>query len=418
MRTRLLDIDGISEILETLARNRSRTLLTGFGIFWGMFMLLVMAGGGAGLKALLERNFAGFATNSVLMAANSTSKPYKGFGTGRVWKLHLDDAEYLRGAVPEADAICPVITFWGHDAAYGDNSFNIVLKGNSEEYARVETPQMKYGRYISEMDRLQSRKVCVIGKRVWQTLFPSMEDPCGKFIKVGGAYFEVIGVDVSESNISINGSADESVIVPINVLQMMYHTGSEVEMMAVTAKPGIPASAVQDKTRQALYRKYNIAPDDNTALFMVNAEKMYSIVDKLYAGLNILVWLVGLGTLLAGAIGVSNIMMVTVRERTVEIGIRRAIGASPKMVLMQIMAESVMLVMVAGALGILLSVLLLSGADAVIGAMDNMSGVSFQVNFRTALSALGILAALGLLSGLAPASRAMSIRPVDAMRDE
>ena len=407
-------MDRIKEILDTLSRNRSRTLLTGFGIFWGMFMLLTMAGGGAGLKALLQKNFDGFATNSVLMAANTTSKPYKGFRRGREWRLHLDDVEYLREAVPEADIISPAISFWGKQAVYGDRTFQIGLKGNAADYSCIETPKMKYGRYLSEMDIIQKRKVCVIGNRVWQTLFGLGIDPCGKFIRVDGTWFEVIGVDVSESNININGSADESVVVPIDVLQMTYHTGSVVEIMAMTAKPGIPAGDVQEKARAAIYRKYYIAPDDKTAMFMVNAEKMYSIVDNLYMGLNILVWLVGLGTLLAGAIGVSNIMMVTVRERTTEIGIRRAIGATPKMILGQIMTESIVLTVIAGALGIMAAVLLLSGADIAAGSV----GVSFQVDFGTAVTALCILMVLGLLAGLAPAYRAMAIRPVDAMRDE
>lgn len=417
MGTRIFDIDGLKEILETLSRNKSRTLLTGFGIFWGMFMLLAMAGGGAGLKAMLERNFSGFATNSVLMAANVTSKAYKGFKIGRAWKLHLDDIAYLRDAVPEADVISPVISFWGKTAVYGDNNYNVIMKGNTADYSLIETPEMKYGRYINEMDIIQKRKVCVIGKRVWQTLFPADENPCGKFVRVGGTWLEVIGVNVSSSNININGSADESVVVPIDVLQMIFHTGSRIEMIAMTAKPGIPVSDVQEKTRQAIYRKYYISPEDKNAMFMVNAEKMFSIVDNLYMGLNILVWLVGLGTLLAGAIGVSNIMMVTVRERTVEIGIRRAIGATPVRILGQIMAESMILTILSGAVGIMLAVTLLSGADAVL-SMAGISGVSFQVGFGTALTALGILAALGLLSGLAPAYRAMSIRPVDAMRDE
>mgnify|MGYP004530600443 CR=1 FL=1 len=417
MRTSIFDLDRVKEILDTLSRNKSRTLLTGFGIFWGMFMLLTMSGGGAGLKALLQRNFAGFATNSVIMAPNVTSKPYKGFMRGRRWSMHLDDVEYLRQAVPEAEVISPVISFWSRDAVYSDKSFTAILKGNTADYALIETPEMKYGRFISEMDIIQKRKVCVIGNRVWQTLFGRGVNPCGKFIRVGGTWLEVIGVNVSESNMSINGPAEESIVVPIDVLQMIYHTGSEVELVAMTARPGVPASDIQERARQALYRKYYVAPDDKTAMFVVNAEKMYSIVDNLYRGLNILVWLVGLGTLLAGAIGVSNIMMVTVRERTTEIGIRRAIGATPRMILGQIMTESIVLTAVSGALGIMFSVLMLSGADIVVKAAGT-SGVTFQVGFGTAMTAMGILAVLGLLAGLAPAYRAMSIRPVDAMRDE
>lgn len=412
----LFDIDRFKEIADTLSRNRGRTLLTGFGVFWGIFMLLLMQGGGKGLSQILRDNFDGFATNSVMVAASRTTKPYKGFQRGRSWNIHTEDIRYLRSAVPEADIISPFVAFWGRDAIYGDHSYNVVIKGVTADYAHIDVPQMRYGRYISEMDEIQRRKVCVIGKRVYQTLFPEGGNPCGKFLRIAGAYYEIVGVDVSTSNISINGSADRSVIMPIGLVQMMYHTGDEIDVIAMTASPGVESTVLQEKARQALYRKYHIAPDDRQAMVTVNAEKLFSIVDSLYSGLNILVWLVGLGTLLAGAIGVSNIMMVTVRERTVEIGIRRAIGATPNMILSQIMSESMILTILAGGLGIMFSVMILSVADMIMQAAE--MSAQFQVGFGTAVLALMLLMALGLIAGLAPAVRAMAIRPVDAMRDE
>ena len=213
------------------------------------------------------------------------------------------------------------------------------------------------------MDVIQGRKVCVLGKRVYDNLFPQGGDPCGQYVKVGGIYYEVIGLNVSATNMSINGSADRSVVIPINLFQSAFNRGNEVELLAMTVRPGNSSTAVQEKVRQALYRKYYIHPQDKSAMIAVNAERMYSMVDSLFKGLNLLVWLVGLGTLLAGAVGVSNIMMVTVRERTTEIGIRRAIGATPRMILGQIMSESVILTVSAGALGIMFSVLLLSAVD-------------------------------------------------------
>ncbi|MDD6252864.1 MAG: ABC transporter permease [Candidatus Cryptobacteroides sp.] len=413
---KLFDIDGLKEILETLTRNKSRTFLTGFGIFWGIFMLLAMNGGGKGLKNILSDNFEGFATNSVITGPNSTTRPYKGFKRGRWWDLRMSDVDYLKNVIPELEVVTPMESFWGRTAVRGSNSYRSILKGLSPDYALIETPMMKYGRYLSRMDVLQKRKVCVIGKRVYENLFPEGGDPCGEFIKVDGAYYEVVGLNVSKTNMNINGGSDESIVIPINVLQSAYNRGDRVELMAMTVIPEAESSEIQEVIRQALYRRHYIDPQDKSALIIVNAEKMYSMVDNLFKGLNVLIWLVGLGTLLAGAIGVSNIMMVTVKERTTEIGIRRAIGATPRMILGQIMSESVILTLGAGAIGIMFSVLLLSLVD--IGASSAGLEYSFQVSFGTAVLAASVLAALGLIAGLAPATRAMAIKPVDAMRDE
>ncbi|MCI5989969.1 MAG: ABC transporter permease [Bacteroidales bacterium] len=413
---KMFDLDGLKEILDTLSRNKSRTLLTGFGIFWGIFMLMAMNGGGKGLKNILSDNFDGFATNSVIIGPNLTTKPYKGFKRGRWWTCRMSDVEYLKNVVPELEVVCPMESFWGKTAMYGENSYRSILKGLNPDYALIETPQMKYGRYLSPMDIIQKRKVCVIGKRVYENLFPEGGDPCGKFIKVDGAYYEVIGLNVSKTSMNINGGTDESIVIPINVLQAAYNRGDRVELMAMTVRPEAESSEVQEVVRQALYRKHYVAPQDKSALVIVNAQKMYSMVDSLFKGLNVLIWLVGLGTLLAGAVGVSNIMMVTVKERTTEIGIRRAIGATPKMILGQIISESIILTLGAGAIGIMFTVLLLSLVD--IGAASGGLDYSFQVSFGTAVLAASVLAVLGVAAGLAPAMRAMSIKPVDAMRDE
>ena len=175
----------------------------------------------------------------------------------------------------------------------------MILKGLDADYGLIETPKMKYGRFISRMDVIQGRKVCVLGKRVYDNLFPQGGDPCGKYVKVGGIYYEVIGLNVSATNMSINGSADRSVVIPINLFQSAFNRGNEVELLAMTVRPGNSSTAVQEKVRQALYRKYYIHPQDKSAMIAVNAERMYSMVDSLFKGLNLLVWLVGLGTLLA-----------------------------------------------------------------------------------------------------------------------
>ena len=406
------DRDSFKEILDTLLRNKSRTLLTGFGIFWGLFMLLAMLGGGQGLKSLLSANFEGFATNTVILYESVTTKPWKGLKEGRWWILSLKDVDRLKLMVPELDVVTPIVSNWGQTAIYEEKTANCTVKGVKADYQKVETPKIRYGRFINETDVLQGRKVCVIGKRIYQSLFPMGGDPCGTYIKAGPVYYRIVGVDFNTGNMSINGSNDESVVIPLSVAQKIYHRGANVDLIALTGKSGVKMSTLNERIRNIIAREHHFDPSDEQALFMINTEQLFSMVDNLFRGLNFLILLVGLGTLLAGAIGVSNIMMVTVRERTTEIGIRRAIGATPRDILTQIMLESVTLTLVAGMFGIVVSVLILAGADAL------KPDAGFQIGFWTAVGAALLLAALGVLAGLAPASRAMVIKPVDAMRDE
>ena len=407
-----IDRDSFKEILDTLLRNRSRTLLTGFGIFWGLFMLLAMKGGGQGLKTMLSSNFEGFATNTVIIVDNPTTKPWKGMKEGRRWSMTLKDVDRLRLMVPELDVVTPVVSSWGQTAVRDKQSTSCSVKGVKADYPSIETPKLLYGRFINETDIQQERKVCVIGKRIYESLFPEGGDPCGAYIQAGPIYYQVVGVDVSAGNLSINGRADQAVTIPLSVAQKIMRRGANVDLICLTGKSGVKMSSLSERIRTIVAREHLFDPSDEQALFQINTEQLFSMVDNLFRGLNFLILLVGLGTLLAGAIGVSNIMMVTVRERTTEIGIRRAIGATPRDILGQIMLESMTLTLVAGMFGIVVTVLLLAGADAL------KPDAGFQISFWTAIGAAGLLALLGVLAGLAPALRAMAVKPVDAMRDE
>ena len=414
------DIDRYKEIIDTLSRNRSRTLLTGFGIFWGIFMLLIMLGGGDGLKAILNENFGGFTSNAIIVGSNRTSRPYGGFKRDRNWLLDRTDIEAIKTLIPESDIVTMMDSDWGQGVSYKENTFSGILKGLTYEYIGVETPKMLYGRWINEVDCEQERKVCVIGKRVWSNLFPDGEDPTGEYIKVKDSYFQVIGVDGRSSGININGSPDQSVVIPYPLLDKLNNRGGKFDIICMTVKEGADSDEAQDKVRNLLARRHTIDPEDKNAIMMFDTKKIFMIVDNLFKGVNILVILVGLGTLLAGAIGVSNIMMVTVKERTTEIGIRRAIGATPKMILGQIITESIGLTIIAGMFGILFSVFLLWAAGNIVSSLPDFSssGISFQIGFWTGIAVLVLLVVLGVLAGLAPAVRAMEIKPVDAMRDE
>jgi putative ABC transport system permease protein len=412
-----INIDKYKEIIEAISRNKSRSFLTGFGVFWGIFMLMLLVGGSAGLKEILEQNFEGFAQNTCLVFANNTTKPYKGFKQGRSWNMNYTDVDRIKNQVPETDVVTPLLSGWGKTANFGVFSQSCTMKGVRPDYQNIEAPTLAYGRFINGSDVNQGRKVCVIGKKIYKTLFPGGGDPCGKFIQVDSIYFQVVGVDYANGNISVNGRAEECVTIPISVYQKIYNTGEIIELLCFTGKEGVTLSDITPHVREVISRAHYIDPEDEPAMAMINTQLMFGIMNNLFKGVNFLVWLIGIGTILAGAIGVSNIMMVAVKERTTEIGIRRAIGATPKMILSQIIDESIILTLFSGLAGIVVAVFILNMVELGM-TTDGILKAHFQVGFSTAIIAALMLTVLGVLAGLAPAMRAMSIKPVDAMRDE
>lgn len=413
-----IDIDTYREILDTLTRNKSRSFLTGFGVFWGVFMLVALMGGGQGMKELLNQNFEGFAQNTVMIWAQPTSKAYRGFRKGRYWYMDYKDIERLRQRVPELDIIAPILFMpWGgsNTAYYEEQKTSPTIRGVTPDYAKVVAPKLYYGRFINEMDIQECRKVCVIGKKIYKDLFRDGGDPCGMKIRVDSTYYEVVGVDYS--NISVDGNAEEQISLPLTLMRQTYNRGNAVDMIAATGRKGVVMSKITPRIRETIARAHYVDPTDEQGAMVFNTEVLFQLLDNLFKGVNFLIWLVGMGTLLAGAIGVSNIMMVTVKERTTEIGIRRAIGATPRNILAQIISESIVLTLVAGMSGILFGVLILQMLELA-NTEDGILLAHFQVGFWTAIVAALMVSAMGVLAGLAPAARAMSIKPVDAMRDE
>lgn len=411
-----IDIDTCEEILITITRNKTRSLLTAFGVFWGIFMLVVLMGGGQGMQDMMQAQFEGFAANSGFIASEKTGEAYKGFRKGRWWDLENSDIERLRKGVEGIEVITPLVSRWGSSAVYEDKKYECSVKGLYPEYDRIETQNIAYGRFINNVDIREGRKVCVIGKRVYESLFKPGENPCGKYVRVDGIYYQIIGMCTSEGNMSIQGQSSEAVILPFTTMQQAYNLGGKVHVICFTAKPGVKVTEIQPDIERIVKAAHYISPDDKEAIMLLNAEAMFSMVDNLFTGINILIWMVGLGTLLAGAIGVSNIMMVTVRERTTEIGIRRAIGARPRDILQQVLSESMVLTTIAGMTGISFAVLILQVTETAFNAGGGSA--RFQVSFGMAIGTCALLILLGMLAGLAPAYRAMAIKPIEAIRDE
>lgn len=232
------DLDTWQEILVTITRNKTRSLLTAFGIFWGIFMLVALMGGAQGLQDILSRQFQGFATNSGFLGSNQTSKAYKGFQQGRFWDLENLDVDRIRKNVDEVDIVTPTLARWGINAVYQDKKISGTLKGLYPEYGKIEEPDIVMGRFINDMDIRDQRKVCVIGKRIYETLFPGGENPCGRYIEVNGIYYQIIGVSMANGNISIQGRSETTVTIPFSTMQNNYNFGNKIQLLCYTAKKG------------------------------------------------------------------------------------------------------------------------------------------------------------------------------------
>lgn len=405
------------EIIDSLSRNKARTFLTAFGIFWGVFMLMLLMGGGQGLQQSLGKIFAGFASNAGFIFTDKTSEPYDGFQSGRSWTIKLEDAERLRRSIPEIDVVAPVIIPGSYTATYGDKKSSVTVKSFIPESAIIESIPIKEGRMLNAADGNQHRKVCIIGKQNQQELFGDSISPIGKFIEVNNVQYQIVGVNNKEGGgINIGGNAMTSMYVPYSTLAKVYNRGNEVDYIGFTVRPGVKVSDIEHRITDLIRHVHHISPKDTKAVMMLNTEAIFSVIDGLFNGISILVWMIGLGTLISGAIGVSNIMLVTVKERTSEIGIRRAIGATPRDILLQTMTESIILTLVAGMSGISFAVICLAGIES--ATAETMNEANFQVPFLTAIGTALLLGLLGILAGIGPTMRAMSIKPVDAMREE
>lgn len=420
---RIFDADRWQEILHALKKNKLRTFFTAFGVFWGIFMLVIMMGSGSGLENAVNRDMGNMATNSMFMWTQVTTMPYKGFDRGRHYNFRNGDTEALVQNIPEIKHIGPRIRGWGGDGSNnvvrGERTGAFTIQGDYPAYNLIDPVGMREGRFINELDISKDRKVCVIGDRVKNEMFAPGEDPIGQYLRIQGVYFKVVGV--FKSTKPHRGEYEDQVIyLPFTTLQKTYNYGDIVGWYSITSQDDVPVSVVEEKARALLRQRHSIHPDDERAVGSFNLENEFNKMTTLFAGIRGLIWIVGIGTLLAGVIGVSNIMLIIVKERTREIGIQRAIGATPWMIISQVIMESVILTTLAGYIGLVLGVGIVEGVNYMLvttGAESDMFS-NPEVNFSVAVQALEVLVVSGILAGLIPAYRAVSMKPIDALRDE
>jgi len=419
----LFDLDHWQEIKAVLLRNRVRTGLTAFGVFWGIFLLMIMLGSGAGLQNGVLQGFEGSATNSVFIWTQRTQKPYAGLPAGRYLQLNNADIEAVRDRVPEVEVIAPRNQLGGfmggNNVSRGRKAGAFSVMGDYPEIRRVQAYRLAAGRFLNPIDLEELRKVAVIGTRVRDVLFERGEEAIGASIVISGVYFQVIGVFASSQTGEEGERQTQAIFVPFTTFQRAFNFGDRVGWLAVISRNDVPASVAEQKVLALLKQRHKVAPDDERAFGHWNLEEEFNKLQSLFGGIEILIWLVGAGTLAAGAIGVSNIMMIIVRERTKEIGIRRAVGARPWMVVTQIVVETVMLTAAAGWFGMIGGIALIEGVGRFLPSGDGARMFTNpEVGLGAALQALGILVFAGVLAGFAPAQRALQVSPMVALRSE
>ncbi|MGK0426545.1 MAG: putative ABC transport system permease protein [Ulvibacter sp.] len=422
--SKLFSRDSWAEIIEALSSNWFRTLLTAFGVLWGIFILVILLAAGKGLENGVKQGFDGMATNSMFMWTQTASKPYKGLPKGRRFRYKIEDVDAIKQGVPNLRFVSPRNQLGGFQGSNNvvrglkTGAFNVY--GDYPELIEQQPMDITSGRFINYSDINDKRKVAIIGSGVLKTLFESDEEHIGSYIKINGVNFMVIGTYTKKSS---NGDAEEDqkeIYVPFTAFSQAFNMGNNVGWMAITANDDSSITELKEQVFDLMKTRHTIHPDDDRAIGHFDLFEEYSKINGLFTALNFVAYFVGILVLLSGIIGISNIMLIVVKERTKEIGIRRALGATPWTIRSQILLESIFLTIISGMAGIVLASAVLILVNSILDGMDtsDMMFANPSVNIGVVLIALTILILSGLLAGLIPAQNAIKIKPVEALRTE
>jgi putative ABC transport system permease protein len=417
----MFDLDDWQEVWATLRSNLLRTFLTAFGVFWGIVMLMAMLGFGSSIQEGSRRQTKGMATNLLFTWGQTTTIAYDGLPTGRQVKFDTSDIEILR-RMQGIEWLAPRLQLggWmsGYNVSYEGKTGSYTVMGDYPDFRHIFTFEYQAGRFINERDIAESRKIAVIGRAVRDELFPPDVSPIGKYLKISGVYFEIVGIT---STLRSGGQGDRdahTVFVPFTTLKSAFHVGDRVGFFALTAKPGTDGPELERQVRAALEQHHRVSPDDELAIGSFNAFVLFGKLQSFFLVLFIVSWVVGGATLLAGVVGVSNIMLITVKERTKEIGVRKALGATPFSIISMVMKEAIVLTAIAGLLGVAAGTGLLVLANMVLENMPDSPMGPPIISFQTMMLAVGVLVTAGGLAGIMPAAHAASIKPIEALRTE
>ena len=420
----IFDKDTWQEIFGSISQNKLRTLITIIGVLWGIFLYIVLSGIAKGVDNGFEQRFERISSNSLFVRTQNTSIPFSGFKIGRNWNIKLSDVETLKNKIPEIQHIAPRIQKgnFGSQGAYISNGTRSGTYNIYGDYPILKVVSQKDiykgGRFINELDIKEERKVCVIGERTQKELFKDEENPIGKFININGIYFKVIGIHKFFDQGGGSFDDDGDIHVPFSTFKRLYNTGDAVGFLLIAGYDDIDIVEVENKVKIQLKEIHKVHPDDNRAIGSFNLGSFFTRAKNFANGMSFISIIIGIATILAGVIGIGNILLISVKERTKEIGIRRAIGASPNHIRKQIILESVFLTLIAGTIGIILGAFILYVINM---ATQNLEDVPFSnatVPLSYIFAALLMMIGLGTLIGFIPAEKAISTKPIDALRDE
>jgi putative ABC transport system permease protein len=415
--------DRWKEILEVLTTNWFRTVLTAFGVFWGILILIILLSAGKGLENGIRADFGDIATNTMFLWTRSTTKAYMGLPIGRNFNYKTEDVETLWEKFPQLRFISPRNQLGGfggnNNVVRGLNAGAYNVFGDYPEIIQQEPMAITSGRFINQNDIDENRKVAVIGLGVRNELYEAGEEVLGSYIKIQGVNFLVVGTYKKRSG---NGNGEEGqkeIYVPFTSFSQAFNRGNNVGWMAITAKDGYPITGLKMAIVNEMKRVHKVHPDDTRAIGYFDVYEQFNRVESLFGAMSFIGYFVGILVLLSGIIGVSNIMLIVVKERTKEIGIRRALGEDPWSIRKQILLESIFLTIISGMAGIVVGALFIYGVNALLdanGPVDMFMNPS--VNLGVVTAALMILVISGLLAGFIPAQSAIKVRPIDALRIE
>lgn len=413
--------DYIEEILSTLKKNKLRAVMTGFSVAWGIFMLIILLGSGNGLQNGMEFNFRNIAKNAIQIWPGRTSENFEGLGKGRRVQFTNEDYDLMKRELSGIDDITGRLYLWSDVAiTYGNEYANYTVTCVMPEFISIRLMDVVKGRFINQMDIQENRKVIVLSQTIVDMLFKEVE-PLGEYVKVGGIYFQVVGV--------LNNPTDKNskdAILPLSTGQRVFNGANRLSNLALTTtSTTVEANKqIEEEIKGFLAKRHRFSTTDDEALYVWNTLEDFKQAQGVFGGIRMFIWIIGIMTIIAGIVGVSNIMIILVKERTKEIGIRKAIGATPWSVVLLVLSESLFITAVAGLVGMLFGMGILHIASTVItGIAETNDTIRFifynpSANFGVAISATVLLVVAGLMAGFIPARKAAGIKPIEALHDE